>query len=185
MQMASSYFGFILAPETLSSHLKLAKFLLWCVRILLLLYSTIQIRSKSSWRWCINTLTDFLDFIHQPLFKTTFCLELLGFWILSIVQNVSKTGFMSSGEGGKTPTQLGPLEWANLNDWTGLPLSKGPNWVGIFPPPPHLRMETDPVSETLCFLVSRIPDDGQSPILNIIHHRQNPLEPTFSFRIKN
>jgi hypothetical protein len=29
-------------------------------------------------------------------------------------------------------------------------------------PPPHLRTETDPVSETLCFLVFRIPDDGQS-----------------------
>jgi hypothetical protein len=29
--------------------------------------------------------------------------------------------------------------------------------------PPHLRMEKNPVSETLCFLVSRILDDGQSP----------------------
>jgi hypothetical protein len=28
---------------------------------------------------------------------------------------------------------------------------------------PHLRMETDPVSETSCFLVSRILDDGKSP----------------------
>jgi hypothetical protein len=25
------------------------------------------------------------------------------------------------------------------------------------------EMETDPVSETLCFLVFRIPEDGQSP----------------------
>jgi hypothetical protein len=41
-----------------------------------------------------------------------------------------------------------------------LALSKRPNWVGVFPP--HLRTETDLVSETLCFLVSRIPDDGQS-----------------------
>jgi hypothetical protein len=41
---------------------------------------------------------------------------------------------LSSGEGGgggeKTPTQLGPLERANLNHW---------------------RTETDPVSETSCF----------------------------------
>jgi hypothetical protein len=29
--------------------------------------------------------------------------------------------------------------------------------------PPHLRTETNPVSETLCFIVSRILDDGQSP----------------------
>jgi hypothetical protein len=31
-----------------------------------------------------------------------------------------------------------------------------------------------PLSETLCNLVFRIPDDGQSPC--VIHHRQNPLE---------
>jgi hypothetical protein len=29
--------------------------------------------------------------------------------------------------------------------------------------PSHLRPETDSVSETLCSLVFRIPDDGQSP----------------------
>jgi hypothetical protein len=39
-------------------------------------------------------------------------------------------------------------------------------WVfGVFPTPPNsdLRTETNPVSETLCYLVFRIPDDGQSP----------------------
>jgi hypothetical protein len=30
-------------------------------------------------------------------------------------------------------------------------------------PNPHLKMEADPVSETLCILFSGIPDDGQSP----------------------
>jgi hypothetical protein len=48
----------------------------------------------------------------------------------------------------------------------GLALSKVPNRGGIIPPPHHhhhQRTETDPVSETLCFLVSRILDDGQSP----------------------
>jgi hypothetical protein len=30
-------------------------------------------------------------------------------------------------------------------------------------PSSHLRTDTDPVSEALCFLVFRIPDDGQSP----------------------
>jgi hypothetical protein len=29
--------------------------------------------------------------------------------------------------------------------------------------PPHLRTETDPVSKTLCCIVFRIPDEGQSP----------------------
>jgi hypothetical protein len=41
-----------------------------------------------------------------------------------------------------------------------LALSKGPNRVGVSP---HLRTETDPVSETSCFLVRRTPDDEQSP----------------------
>jgi hypothetical protein len=43
-----------------------------------------------------------------------------------------------------------------------LALSKGPNRVGVFP---HLRTETDPVSETLCFslLFRKNPGDGQSP----------------------
>jgi hypothetical protein len=46
--------------------------------------------------------------------------------------------------------QLGLLERANFNQLR-LVLSKGPNWVGVFPP--HLRTETDPVSETLCLYV--------------------------------
>jgi hypothetical protein len=40
------------------------------------------------------------------------------------------------------------------------PLSKGPNRVGVSST--HLRTETDTVSEMLCSLVLRIPDDGQS-----------------------
>jgi hypothetical protein len=34
--------------------------------------------------------------------------------------------------------------------WLGLALSKGPNRIGFFP---HLRTETDPVSETSCFFL--------------------------------
>jgi hypothetical protein len=57
---------------------------------------------------------------------------------------------------------LGPLERANLQaHWLRLALSKGPNRVCVFPS--HLRTDTDPVSETLCFLTFRIPDDGQNP----------------------
>jgi hypothetical protein len=46
-----------------------------------------------------------------------------------------------------------------------LALSKGPNRVGASLSP-RLRMETDPVSEELCFLDFRIPNDG---------HRRNPV----------
>jgi hypothetical protein len=45
---------------------------------------------------------------------------------------------------------LGPLERANLSNWTEVGTSQ----------PFHLRTETDPVSETLLF---RIRDGGQSP----------------------
>jgi hypothetical protein len=70
--------------------------------------------------------------------------------------DVSETGSISVLKcKRKTPTQLGPLE-----RWR-LAISKGPNWVGFFPP--HLRTKTDPVSETSCSLVSGIPDNGQSP----------------------
>jgi hypothetical protein len=49
--------------------------------------------------------------------------------------------FPSSDEGEKTATPLVPLERVVVTE----------------------RTETDPVSKTLCFLLSRIPDDGQSP----------------------
>jgi hypothetical protein len=47
--------------------------------------------------------------------------------------------------------QTGVVQWLRLT------LSKGSNWVGVFTP--HLRQETDSVSETSCFLFSRIPGD--------------------------
>jgi hypothetical protein len=50
------------------------------------------------------------------------------------------------------------------------------------PLPRHLRTETDPVSETLRFLVSRIQHDELRPknpvVLSVISHRQNPSEPS-------
>jgi hypothetical protein len=52
-------------------------------------------------------------------------------------KNVSETGSVSVlGQEGKTPTLLGPLKRSNFNHW----------------------METDLVSETLCFLAFIIPD---------------------------
>jgi hypothetical protein len=47
--------------------------------------------------------------------------------------------FLSSSEWKETATLLDLLERANLTHWT--------------PPSPHLKAQTDPVSETLCFLV--------------------------------
>jgi hypothetical protein len=54
------------------------------------------------------------------------------------------------------------------------------------PPPPLIPVtETDPVSETSCFLFPRIPDDGDNKknpiILIVIHHRQISLESTGSY----
>jgi hypothetical protein len=59
----------------------------------------------------------FLDFFHRPVFQKTWR---FGNWICFRPQ-------VKVGE--KTPTQLGPLEKANLNH-----CSKGPNWVGVFSP---------------------------------------------------
>jgi hypothetical protein len=54
--------------------------------------------------------------------------------------------------GWETPTLLGPLERANLDHL----LTQQGRCL-----PSHLRMETDPVSKTLCSIVFRILDDGQ------------------------
>jgi hypothetical protein len=51
----------------------------------------------------------------------------------------------------------------NLSGPVRLALSKGPDRVYVSLSPLHLRAETDPVSETLCFLIFIIPDDGHSP----------------------
>jgi hypothetical protein len=66
-------------------------------------------KSKSSWRWYINTVTDSLDIIHRPVF---YLKQRNGDWTLP----------PSSGE---TPTQLGRTE--------GLALSIGHNWSGFLP----------------------------------------------------
>jgi alpha-D-ribose 1-methylphosphonate 5-triphosphate diphosphatase PhnM len=56
--------------------------------------------------------------------------------------------------GEKTSTQLGPLERANLSHWTHL----------------HLRTETDPVSETSCFLEYRTMEKVQKNSVNSVQH---------------
>jgi hypothetical protein len=47
-------------------------------------------------------------------------------------------------------------------EWLRLALTKGPPTEYVSPSP-NPRTKTDPVSETLFFLVFRIPDDGRSP----------------------
>jgi hypothetical protein len=56
---------------------------------------------------------------------------------------------------------LSPLESANLNyiQWLKLALSNGSNSVGASTP--HLRMETDPVSEMSCCLEYQMIDEVQ------------------------
>jgi hypothetical protein len=61
--------------------------------------------------------------------------------------------FPSSDDGWETPTLLGPLDRANLNQWATEQVSSAY----------HLRSKTDLFSDMLCFLVFRIPVDGQSP----------------------
>jgi hypothetical protein len=79
--------------------------------------------------------------------------------------NVSETGSISvlRWMGQDRPTQLGPLERASLSC------------------PIHVRTETDPVSETLCFFLSYNTRRWMESIINLIvlyslHHRQNPFK---------
>jgi hypothetical protein len=44
------------------------------------------------------------------------------------------------------------------------------------PPRPHLRMETDPVSETLCFLLFRIPEDGKIQKHRVLYNNVRRLQ---------
>jgi hypothetical protein len=68
--------------------------------------------------------------------------------------DVSETGSVSILRwGGKTPTQLCPLERADLSHW-----KNSVRFTQLFN---HLRPETNPVSETSFFLFSVIPDDGK------------------------
>jgi hypothetical protein len=75
---------------------------------------------------------------------------LLGFWTLSIVQisTNKKTQRFGNWIYFRPQARVG---------W-GAPTLQETKIL-----PYHLRTETDPVSETLCFLVCGNPDDGQSP----------------------
>jgi hypothetical protein len=103
--------------------------------------------------------------------------ELLGFWTLSIVRNsiyketrrfgnwiCFRPQMRGRDKERERDTHTHILCWVHQKELisiTGPDLSKGPNRVCVSPP--HLRTEIDPVSEALCFLVFRIPDDGRSP----------------------
>jgi hypothetical protein len=60
------------------------------------------------------------------------------------------------------------------SQWLRLALFKGPKRVGVSP---HLRTETDPVSDMSCFSFNYLESEN-SVILCIIHHRQNPIQST-------
>jgi hypothetical protein len=100
-------------------------------------------------------------------FNITFFFKVLGFWTLSIVRNskYKKHNFYCifscfiswTHPGVRRMYSCCYVTW--VVQWLRLALSNGPNRVCVSPC--HLRTETDPVSETLCFLVFRIPDDRQ------------------------
>jgi hypothetical protein len=99
-------------------------------------------------------ITKFLDFAHCPIFYKTKCFRN---WVCFHPQ-VTETDM--------TPTLLGPLERADLNHWICFhPQVRGGRHLlcWYIAPPPHLRMEKYPFCEMLCFLVSRILANGQSP----------------------
>jgi hypothetical protein len=73
--------------------------------------------------------------------------------ILEIIKHkVSENGFVSVLMWGEK--DIYSVRSIRITGWM-LALSKRPKRIGIFHP--HLRTETHPVSETLCFLVIRTP----------------------------
>jgi hypothetical protein len=76
-------------------------------------------------------------------------------WSTDLVSGFLETSGHDVSETGSVSVFTASLQWLMLA------VSKLPNRGGVSPS--HLRMETDPVSETSCSLVSRIPDEGQSP----------------------
>jgi hypothetical protein len=79
--------------------------------------------------------------------------------------------FPSSGEGGKTPMQLGPLERANFSHWSRcLPLSLEDGNRSTFQ-----NVVFSSFQNTRRWKKSKNP-----VILSVIHHRQNPLESTLN-----
>jgi hypothetical protein len=92
--------------------------------------------SNESWHWCVT--------VRMP-------------WFMSRVLNTTFRKldlFPSSGVAREASTLFCPIgtDCVFLKDRT--------EWMS---PSPHLKTETDPVSERLCSTVLRIPDDGQSP----------------------
>jgi hypothetical protein len=131
--------------------------------------------------WVVKT-QNYWDFFHRPIFYkiwNTTCRKL--------------DLFPSRGEEGKKHTQLGPLERAKLNHWTNsvrfaqltlfaqwfrLVLSKGHNWVGVFPLAwgrKHIQLLKRRFF--FYFLEYRTKEKVRNPvILYVLHHRQNSLE---------
>jgi hypothetical protein len=68
--------------------------------------------------------------------------------------------------------------------WLRLALSKGPNWVRVFHSPLTWRRKQIQFPKC-CFLVPRIPDDGQSPKTQwfwVLYHIVRTLENLFDLR---
>jgi hypothetical protein len=61
---------------------------------------------------------------------------------------------------------MGPLERANFNHWTEITLRDPTEYTY---PSYDLKMETDPLSETLCFLMFRIQGEVNIPKIRVIY----------------
>jgi hypothetical protein len=90
-----------------------------------------------------------VDFVHRQ--------ELQG----TRKHNVSEAGSVSVFRLEEEDTySVGSLSKNNVSHWTQIFLRDPTEYVSS---PPLLKTEIYPVSGTLCFLVYRTPDDGQSP----------------------
>jgi hypothetical protein len=89
----------------------------------------------------------------------SFLVETEGFWQWCITLRI--TGILDLSVVRNSKYKKSHVsETQSLDQWLRLALSKGPNRVGASPS--YLRTETF-IFQKLCFLLFRIPDDGQSP----------------------
>jgi hypothetical protein len=103
--------------------------------------SAVLLGPKGFWRRCMTPrITGGLDSVHRQVF---YKLKHTMFRKLDV-------SVLRCGEGERRL-----LSWVPSTELTSI--------TGHVSSPPHLRTDTNPISERSCFLVSRIPDDEESP----------------------
>jgi hypothetical protein len=111
-------------------------------------YAHIFLSADHGISW-LNGISQFLItcILFMNIAATLLSVDTIGFWRWCIThRDIGFSNFVHRPDFSKITMKN--TTFRKLDQWLRLALSKGPNRVGVFP---HLRTETDPVSEMLCF----------------------------------